>query len=251
MPQVPISTLFSLSDRLSLNVHSNVTFTTPPSDFNVLEFSSKLQLAALQLTDKYVSTDGKRVDYQSMRVSSDFAQYIALSEQLQYCSLHELVHLSDRHKLVLFSNIYNAMIIHANAVLGSPQEDSPTARADFFSGRTGVVYCIGKKDSVPLLFSPDDIEHGILRANMPHPYSNRSLPTFFESDDIRSELALKSENFDPRIHFILNCGASSCPPIKVLTVENVDTALLTAAAGYLESEVSVTRNDQGKLCKYK
>jgi hypothetical protein len=51
--------------------------------------------------------------------------------------------LEDRHKIALFSNIYNAMIIHATCVLGSPA-DSPAARAEFFSGRSGATYIIGK-----------------------------------------------------------------------------------------------------------
>ena len=243
-PLVPNSPSFYNNNRLSLNLQSNIS-TTSPEDFNVLEFSSRLQQASLLLTDNHVSADGKRVDYQSMRTSPDFTQYVTLSEQLQYCSLRDLISLDDRQKLVLFSNIYNAMIIHANAVVGNPQSNSPTERADFFSGRSGIKYCIGMNNSSPLLFSPDDIEHGILRANMPHPYSNTSLPTFFESDDIRSELSLKREHFDPRIHFILNCGASSCPPIKVLTMENLDAALSAAASGYLHSEVSVTQSGQG------
>jgi hypothetical protein len=52
--------------------------------------------------------------------------------------------LEDRHKIALFSNIYNAMIIHATCVLGSPA-DSPAARAEFFSGRSGATYIIGKR----------------------------------------------------------------------------------------------------------
>lgn len=42
---------------------------------------------------------------------------------------------------------------------------------------------------------------------------------------------------DPRIHFVLSCGASSCPPIKILTEENIDEALELASESYLSNEV--------------
>ena len=39
----------------------------------------------------------------------------------------------------------------------------------------------------------------------------------FDHDDPRLKVALKV--LDPRIHFALNCGAKSCPPIRVYTEE--------------------------------
>ena len=41
----------------------------------------------------------------------------------------------------------------------------------------------------------------------------------FRSDDPRLQYAL---DLDPRIHFALNCGAESCPPISVYSVDNAD-----------------------------
>jgi hypothetical protein len=119
--------------------------------------------------------------------------------------------------------------MHATAVIGSPA-DSPSDRTLFFSGKTGVTYNIGGYD-----FSPDDIEHGILRANGPHPSSTAS--TYFGPNNPRSSLALSC--IDPRLHFILNCGAQSCPPIKVLSGDSdqLEEALKLAAAAYLDSEV--------------
>jgi hypothetical protein len=41
----------------------------------------------------------------------------------------------------------------------------------------------------------------------------------FSSSDARMANAL--EKAEPRIHFALNCGAKSCPPIKTYSAENV------------------------------
>ena len=38
---------------------------------------------------------------------------------------------------------------------------------------------------------------------------------------------------DPRIHFTLNCGATSCPPIRVYSAPNLDSQLNRAAASFL------------------
>jgi hypothetical protein len=48
-------------------------------------------------------------------------------------------------------------LIFSVSVLGPP-EDTPAARTAFFTGNSGAKYSIGG-----VLFSPDDIEHGILR----------------------------------------------------------------------------------------
>ena len=64
---------------------------------------------------------------------------------LSSCTVYLITsNLEDRHKIALFSNIYNAMIIHATCVLGSPA-DSPAARKEFFSGRSGATYIIGNR----------------------------------------------------------------------------------------------------------
>jgi Protein of unknown function, DUF547 len=74
-------------------------------------------------------------------------------------------------------------------------------------------------------FSLDDIEHGVLRGNRtllgrPH----------FPSDDPRSQFALP---LDPRVHFALNCGAISCPSIRVYDAAHLDHQLEIAMKSYL------------------
>ena len=164
---------------------------------------------------------------------------MATVTQLADIDLQVLASMSAPSRLSLFANIYNALIVHATAVIGPP-EDNTYAREIFFSGRSGARYCIGG-----INFSPDDIEHGILRADTRHPYST---PTGQNSywkrppvadrvayDEYTEKKKLSLLELDPRIHFLLNCGATSCPPIKVLKADP-EPALRIAAASYLMSE---------------
>jgi len=58
--------------------------------------------------------------------------------------------------------------------------------------------------------SLDDIEHDMLRKSTykwSFGYLTKPFPSAFEK-------AFQVKNLDPRIHFALNCGAVSCPPIR-------------------------------------
>lgn len=48
---------------------------------------------------------------------------------------------------------------------------------------------------------------------------------------------------DPRIHFALNCGAVSCPPIAVYSADDLDGQLSDATAGFLEGNTEVNTKD--------
>merc|ERR1712004_633993 len=87
-----------------------------------------------------------------------------------------------------------------------------------------------------LVYSLDDIEHGVLRANKGHPAAKKAQ---FSNDDPRSNVSLTS--LDPRIHFALNCGAKSCPPIRIYKEDRLDSQLDTASKSFLQQEVKVTQ----------
>lgn len=44
-------------------------------------------------------------------------------------------------------------------------------------------------------------------------------------------LSVLSVTKDPRIHMALNCGARSCPPIRVFSAKNLESELEGAAGG--------------------
>jgi hypothetical protein len=81
-------------------------------------------------------------------------------------------------------------------------------------------------------FSLDDIEHGILRRYR-WKLSRGYLPKFFPGKLIKQFAVSK---IDYRIHFALNCGAKSCPPIAFYTYENINKQLDIATKSFLHSE---------------
>lgn len=85
-------------------------------------------------------------------------------------------------------------------------------------------------------FSLDDIEHGILR-RFRYKYSLGFFPQLFVPKHIRR---LAVEKLDFRLHFALNCGAKSCPPIAFYNPANIDEQLSLATLSFLESEVAVS-----------
>lgn len=81
-------------------------------------------------------------------------------------------------------------------------------------------------------FSLDDIEHGILRKYR-YKYSLGMFPNPFTPKLIR-DLAVSA--IDYRIHFALNCGAKSCPPIAFYKLDTLDEQLDIATQSFLESK---------------
>jgi len=83
------------------------------------------------------------------------------------------------------------------------------------------------------LYSLNDIENGILRSN------RQSMGTLyrkpFKSGDPRLKISLA--HVDPRIHFALNCGAKSCPPIKTFSGDQVQDQLQVATSSFLEVSI--------------
>jgi len=81
-------------------------------------------------------------------------------------------------------------------------------------------------------FSLDDIEHGILRKYR-YKYSLGFFRNIFYSKLIKN---LAVNTIDYRIHFALNCGAKSCPPIAFYKLETINNQLNFATVSFLESE---------------
>lgn len=83
-------------------------------------------------------------------------------------------------------------------------------------------------------FSLDDVEHGVLRRYR-YKYSLGFFANIFTSRLIKN---LAVDQLDYRIHFALNCGAKSCPPIAFYNVAKIDTQLDMATQAFLEGESS-------------
>ena len=81
-------------------------------------------------------------------------------------------------------------------------------------------------------FCLDMIEHGILRRSkikLSMGYLNKLFPS-------ATEKRLRVDKSDNRIHFALNCGAKSCPPIAFYKAEQIDKQLYLAANVFLKSD---------------
>ncbi len=134
--------------------------------------------------------------------------------------------------LSFWINIYNTIVVDGIIQLGI--KSSVKEVMGFFSR---IKYIIGGYS-----FSPDDIEHGILRANKRHP----SRPfRQFGSFDTRKRYAL--EELDPRIHFALVCGSRSCAPIRFYTPQGIDRELDTAATNFINSSEVVVIPEEHRI----
>jgi len=128
---------------------------------------------------------------------------------------------SEAKKLAFWLNIYNSFVqlqLLKNFKLYSN-------RKVFFTTRN--ITIAGEKLSL------DHIEHGILR-NSKWKYSLGYFGKLVASK-FEQQHRLKKVNW--RIHFALNCGAKSCPPIAFYTPESIDDQLEFATLSYLEQEV--------------
>lgn len=186
------------------------------------DIAAKLQKTMLKLKGKFMESDGKKVNYAALKKSKEFEEYLTQVKDLQNIKLESL---TEVQRKVFFINIYNALTIHG-LVQQSTLPDSVLKIQHFFKT---VAYKIGG-----FTFTPDDIEHGILRGNKSHP---ASIKPQFDGKDPRVKLAMKS--CDPRLHFALVCGAKGCPAISVYTEENLDKALDAATRTYCQAEVEM------------
>ena len=135
---------------------------------------------------------------------------------------------TDAERLAFWLNLYNALVIDGVLTYGV-RESVKEARGGIARFFRRTAYDIGG-----LRFSLDDIEHGLLRANRGHP---RLPGQHFAPGDRRLRYALS--DVDPRLHFALNCGAVSCPPVRAYRADELGAQLAQATANYLSSPSGV------------
>jgi hypothetical protein len=134
---------------------------------------------------------------------------------------------NDTYKKAFWINIYNAY----TQILLQKNPDKYKNRGSFFGDKQ--INVAGRKLSL------DDIEHGILRRSKIKwglGYVNKIFPSAFEKKQ-------RVDTVDYRIHFSLNCGAKSCPPIAFYSVDQLDKQLEMATKVYLEGEVGYNEKD--------
>lgn len=126
---------------------------------------------------------------------------------------------SPNQKKAFWINTYNGFIQY----LLNKEPELYQDRSAFFSEER---INIGGK-----MLSFDGIEHGILRA------SSLKLSMGYAKDPFAPEFETKfrMQKTDERIHFVLNCGARSCPPVGIYSAVNFDREVDKVARAFLNS----------------
>jgi len=124
-------------------------------------------------------------------------------------------------------NLYNALVLDAVISFGVQRSVTEGVLGTFSFFRRAAYLVDGRRVSL------EDIEHGILRANRGNPFVPGA---HFTSTDPRWAWRLP---LDPRLHFALNCGGRSCPPIRTYMAEKLDQQLDLAARAFLDVSVEI------------
>ncbi len=138
--------------------------------------------------------------------------------------------ITDDQKKAFWINIYNAF----TQIILSKNPDKYDSRNSFFGDKQ--INIAGRKLSL------DDIEHGILRHSQIKwglGYLHKWFPSSFEKKN-------RVNKVDYRIHFALNCGAKSCPPIAFYNPDQLQKQLDVATSVYLKGE-SAYKADEDKV----
>lgn len=130
---------------------------------------------------------------------------------------------TDGLRRTFWINVYNAYVI----LLLKDHPELYEDRGEFFKEPRFTI--AGQQ------LSFDDVEHGILRR------SKNKLSLGFLNKLIvpRFEKKFRVDAVDARIHFALNCGAKSCPPVKVYHPDRVEEELNKSAADYLRKVTEI------------
>jgi hypothetical protein len=129
---------------------------------------------------------------------------------------------AQEDRLVFWLNLYNAFF--QLAVKDDPRLFSKKIR--LFTHRRFTV--------AGHMISLDDIEHNMLRRSAYKwglGYLHKPFPSAFEKMS-------RVFRVDPRVHFAMNCGAKSCPPVRFYDPLHLEEQLEMATRSFLTQEVT-------------
>ena len=199
------------------------------SDAADADVSQQMLGAIREIKGKYYTPQGN-VDYEFIKASDEYREYKKIAASLGDFDLGLLK--SEKEKLAFWINLYNTIVV--DGIIATGVKDSVREVAGFFSK---IKYNIGG-----LKFSPDDIEHGILRANRKKPLRPWKQFSFFNP---KKKYSLK--HLDARIHFALVCGSRSCAPIKYYTPERINDELEIATQNFVNSSEVIIIPEENRI----
>ena len=176
-----------------------------------------------------------------IKISQEYLAAIRYDQDVE-CYLRELAEATqedlskqldtDTKKKVFWINVYNATVQYAL------KEDSDQYKKRMaFYGKQRITVA-GK------VLSLNDIEHGLLRKSQ-WIYGQGNVRKWFPG---AFEKTNRVDALDVRVHFALNCGAKSCPPILFYTATDYDAQIDLATKGFL-SETSLVKAEVLELSK--
>lgn len=151
----------------------------------------------------------------------------SLLGRLDDCDITRLVW--DSEKKAFWINVYNGLVSYL--LIKLRVRHSVIYHLRFFS-RRAIKIC-------GFWWSLDQIEHGMLRQNRKRYHTLRRA---LSDRDIRNTFTVKL--FDPRIHFVLNCGAASCPVVRWFTADSIDTQLEEAERSFTSTELKIDHTNR-------
>lgn len=198
--------------------------TEPAADGNPVE---RVRRTMNTLRGLFYDGHHQRVDYARIRGAPYYGVFREAVAALSSFDPDTLA--TDAERVAFWTNLFNVIVIHGVVELGVT--GSVRQVPGFFS-RIG--YRIGGA-----WFTPDTIEHGILRGNSRPPHGSRRP---FGRRDPRRRLAVR--RVDPRIHFALVCASRTCPPVEVYEAGRIDRQLATSAQVFINgtSRYDAARN---------
>jgi hypothetical protein len=213
--KILLGTLLSLSHARGDTARPLNAGGEPGEPLPAEEIVRRIKRLLPELEDRYHQIKSN-ADYQAFLASTEWKQLRAETARLRNFDLESLR--SPQEKTAFWLNVYNILVkdgILALRVRGSVQ------RSIGFFDRAA--YQIGG-----YRFSLEIIEHGLLRDNRLPISALR--PTLTASDP---RLRFGVSGVDPRIHFALNCGARSCPPIQFYSAEKLEAQLDAATRNFV------------------
>lgn len=181
----------------------------------VWDVVERIKGAVPPVQDRYLDVKST-ADYAALKQSPEWRRLRAETARLRAVNLQSLS--SPSAKTAFWINVYNVLV--ADGIVSLRVRSSVQKTRDFFRS---ACYDVGGA-----VFNLEEIEHGLLRGNRPPEPGQKPL---FDASDPR--LAFAVAQVDPRIHFALNCGARSCPPVRIYTAEKLDAQLDSAARNFI------------------
>ena len=169
---------------------------------------------AANIPINYIASSEEFVE--SIKRGEAVSDYIKIFE---YAKEDELANqlATDDQKKTFWLNVYNGFI----QVILQNNPDLYNDRSAFFK--------LKQINVAGTMLSFADIEHGIIRHSQYELFMGYLTNPFPGS----YERKFRMDKRDYRVHFALNCGAKSCPPVAVYNIDKINSQLDKSTATYL------------------